>query len=97
MANVRYWFGSWVSANESDALAPGDVHYWIAWPYNYGEAVTITANPLVQQGGNEQILAVENVRLETSPDGGRRIFYSVRNAGSSFVDGYGVGYSFVSS
>ena len=94
MANVRYWFGSWVSANEADALAPGGVHNWIAWPYNYGETITVTASPL--QGGDEQILAVENVQIEADPNG-RRIFYSVRNGGNTFVDGYGVGYSFVSS
>jgi hypothetical protein len=96
MATVRYWFGTWVSASEDDALEPGDVHNWIAWPYNYGETVTVTANPLVS-GSGEQILAVENVQIESSSDGGRRIFYTVRNVGSTSVDGYGVGYSFVSS
>lgn len=94
MANVSYWFGSWTSGGEADDLAPGDVHNWIAWPYDYGDAITVTATPL--QGGDEQILTVENVRIQADA-GGRRIFYSVRNAGNTFVPGYGVGYSYVSN
>ena len=93
MANVSYWFGYWVSASAVDALAPGDSHDWIAWPYNYGDAISISASPL--QGGEEQILDVENVRLQADT-GGRRIFFTVRNAGRSLVDGYGIGYSYVS-
>lgn len=94
MANVSYWFGSWESASDADALPPGGVHNWIAWPYSYGDAITVTATPL--EGGDEQILAVENVRIQAD-SGGRRIFFTVRNAGSSFIEGYGMGFSYVSS
>jgi hypothetical protein len=93
MANVDYWFASWVS-NEGDELPPGGTHSWIAWPYTYGQTITVTATPL--QGGEEQILAVENVQLQADP-GGRRIFFNVRNVGNSFIAGYGMGFSYVSN
>jgi hypothetical protein len=51
-------------------------------------------HPLIGQA--EQLLAVENVQMETDPSG-RRMFYTIRNVGSNAVDAYGVGYSFVSS
>lgn len=93
MANVNYWFGYWLAANVSDALAPGEVHDWIAWPYSYGEAVGISAS--ATEPGEEHILAVENVRLQDDVNG-RRMFFAVRNVGRSLVDGYGVGYSHIS-
>jgi hypothetical protein len=93
MASVRYWFGYWMSASPAEALAPGDSQDWIAWPYNSGDAITISASPL--HPGESQILAVENVRLQ-GDIGGRRIFFTVRNAGQSLVDGYGMGFSYVS-
>jgi hypothetical protein len=93
MASLSYWFGYWVSASEADALAPGDSQDWIAWPYNSGDAISISASPL--HLGEEQILAVENVRLQ-GDIGGRRLFFTVRNAGRSLVDAYGIGYSYVS-
>jgi hypothetical protein len=92
MANVRYWFGSWVSAEGND-LQPGDAHSWIAWPINYGEALSITASPV--QGGVEYVLAVQDVAIQSDPNG-RRIFFTVRNVGQNAVPGYGIGYSFVS-
>jgi len=88
MASLSYWFGYWVSASEADALAPGDSQDWIAWPYNSGDALSISASPL--HLGEEQILAVENVRLQ-GDIGGRRLFFTVRNAGRSLVDAYGIG------
>jgi hypothetical protein len=93
MANVVYWSGSWTSSGDDDDLYPGESHYWIAWGYNYGDAITITAHPV--QGNDEHILAVENVRIQADA-GGRRIFYSVRNAGAAQVPGYAVGYAQVS-
>jgi hypothetical protein len=93
MASVSYWFGYWVSASPAEALAPGDSQDWIAWPYNSGDAISISASPL--HPGESQILAVENVRLQ-GDIGGRRIFFTVRNAGQSLVDGYGIGYSSIS-
>jgi hypothetical protein len=93
MANVNYWFGYWLAASEVDALAPGEVHNWIAWPYSYGESVGISASPL--EGGEEHALAVENMRLQADVNG-RRMLFSVRNVGRSQVDAYGIGYSHIS-
>jgi hypothetical protein len=94
MATVYHAFGSWVSASEDDVLAPGDVHNWVQWGWglDYGTANAITAHPLM--GGEEHILAVENVRQQTDPNG-RRQFFTVRNVGQTDVDAYGIGYSFV--
>ena len=92
MANVNYWFGYWLAASEADALAPGEVHSWIAWPYSYGDSIGISASPL--EGGEEHLLAVENVSLQADASG-RRMFFSVRNTGRSQVDAYGIGYSHI--
>ena len=94
MANVSYWFGFWQSAGPDSDLLPGEVHNWIAWPINYGDALSVTATPV--QGGLEHILAVENVRMQ-SDQTGRRIFYTVRNVGQTAVPGYGVGYGYISA
>jgi hypothetical protein len=93
MANVNYWFGYWLSASEADALAPSGAHYWIAWPYGYGDSIGISASPL--EGGEEHVLVVENVQLQADATG-RRMFFSVRNVGRSQVDAYGIGYSYIS-
>jgi hypothetical protein len=45
MASVSYWFGYWMSASPAEALAPGDSQDWIAWPYNHGDAISISASP----------------------------------------------------
>jgi hypothetical protein len=93
MANVNYWFGYWVSATDTDALAPGDAHSWVAWPYSYGEAVGISAS--ATEPGEEHILAVENLSLQDDLNG-RRMLFTVRNVGRSRVNGYGIGYSHIS-
>ncbi|MDQ6898424.1 MAG: hypothetical protein M3072_02780 [Candidatus Dormibacteraeota bacterium] len=95
MATVQYAFGSWVSSGPGDDLQPGNAHDWSQWGggLGYGTANSVSAHPV--QGGEEHILAVENVRLQTD-GGGRRTFYTVRNVGQTAVSGYGVGYSFIS-
>jgi hypothetical protein len=93
MANVNYWFGYWLAASESDALAPGETHSWIAWPYSYGEAIGISAS--ATEPGEEHILAVENVSLQDDVNG-RRMLFNVKNIGRSQVDAYGIGYSHIS-
>lgn len=95
MANVVYWSGSWTSQGPADDLAPGQAHYWLAWGYNYGDAITITAHSVA--GAPEmRFLAVEDVRTEADPSG-RRIYYTVRNTGASFIPGYAMGFAQVSS
>jgi hypothetical protein len=94
MATVHYAFGYWVSTG--DDLAPNDVHSWVQWGWglDYGTANCITAHPLV--GGDGGSLAVESVRQQTDANG-RRQFFTVRNVGQTTIDGYGIGYSFVTT
>jgi len=92
LANVNYWFGYWLAANEANTLAPGEVHNWIAWLCSHGDSVGISASPL--EGGEEHALAIENMSLKADVDG-RRMLFSVRNVGRTQVDAYGIGYSHI--
>jgi hypothetical protein len=94
MANVWYWFGSWVSADEG-GMAPGEQHHWIAWPVNWGDAVSITATPIA--GIEEHVLAVSDIRMEADAVGNRRIFFTVTNVGQTYVDAYANGYGYISA
>jgi len=105
MATVNYWSSSWAAsgADVEDELKPNDVHSYIMWGFGDGDAITITAHP-GHAGGSplrpplpvEQFLAVENVRTEWNPNG-RRVFFDVRNASTSYsVFGYVIGFAFVS-
>ena len=71
MATVYHAFGSWVAATDADSLPPGDAHSWVQWGWglDYGTANTITAHPLM--GGDEQTLAVENVRQDADSKASR--------------------------
>ncbi len=93
MAHVNHWTGFWQSAGPNNDLLPGNTHQWIAWPINYGDALSVTASPV--QGGLQHVLAVENVQIQSDATG-RRIFYTVRNAGQTPVPGYAVGYGYIS-
>ncbi len=63
------------------------------WGLRAGDAISLTAHPVA--GGEEHILAIENVQIEA--DGtGRRLFYTGRGVGSSFIPGYAVGFAGVS-
>ena len=95
MATTSYWYGYWVSADEL-GLLPGYEHHWSMWGFTGDEAITVTPVPLNSDRG-EQILQVKDVRSEADPAGGRRLLFSVRNAGAVEVLGYGLAYSFVSA
>jgi hypothetical protein len=96
MANLYYWSTSWVSAEGND-MAPGDSHWWWANPFNFGDAITLTAHPVTGNPNDpHRILTVENIRIDGTPDGGRTLLFVVRNAGSTFIPGYIVGSSVVS-
>ncbi len=95
MANVSYMSGSWVSAGPAHDLAPGRSHSWISWGFGYGDALSVSAHPVVGAPVGERILAVENVRVEGDPSG-RRLYYTVRNAGPTSVPGYALAVAWVS-
>jgi hypothetical protein len=94
MANVSYWAGSWASGGDGDDLGPGESHNWIMWGFDYGDAVSLSAHPVVG-APVERYLAVENTRIEADPNG-RRLYFTVRNVGQNSVPGYTIGYSWVS-
>jgi len=94
MANVSFIFGSWVSA-DGVGLVPGSTHSWILWGFAYGDTVAVSAHP-VAPAGVEHILEVENVRFQA--DGSEhRMFFDVRNVGTSSVIGYGLGGTWISA
>ena len=95
MPTTNYWFGSWVSADEV-GLQPGQEHHWVMWGFGYGAAITVSAHPVNSDAG-EQVLQVRDVRIESDPSGGRRLFFTVRNTGPVRAIGYGLGYSWVTS
>jgi hypothetical protein len=95
VANVSYWQTSWVDAGET-GLLPGQEHYWVMWGFGYGDVIEVTAGPLNSDAG-DQILMIKDVQTEADPNGGRRLFFSVRNTGPVRALGYGLNFSFVSA
>jgi hypothetical protein len=93
MANVNYFFTSWVGS-EGDDFYPGDTHYWVMWGFDYGNIVYASAHPVVGPPG-ERVLAVEDIRIEGDPSG-RRLYCTVRNVGAYSMPAYGIGFSWVS-
>jgi hypothetical protein len=95
MANVSYWQASWVSM-EGYPMSPGDVHYWEASPLGYLEAWSVTAVPIAGGEDPTAILGVEDVRVIADASGSRGFLFSVKNVGTSYIDGYGMNFSIVS-
>jgi len=92
MANVDYWAGSWVG----DDLLPNETHDWIMWGFQYGDAVSLTAQAVTgNPNAGERILRIENQRFEGDPSG-RRLYYTVRNVSNEPIPGYIVGFAMIS-
>jgi hypothetical protein len=65
--------------------------------FKYGDAMSVTAHPVVgNPAALHRVLAVDNVRIDGDP-GGRTLRFTVRNAGSFSIPGYGVGIGWISS
>jgi hypothetical protein len=81
---------TWLQSSWIGDMAPGDVHGWVAYgDLQFGDVISIMAHPVVgDPNAPERVLQVENVQAEGTPDGARRIIYSVRNAGPSSIPGY---------
>jgi hypothetical protein len=97
MASTSYGTASWQPTGGNDDMAPGDSHRWF-WPLNLGDVFSVSAHPIV--GAPEsRFLVVENIVFEGGPlEGGqigRRVNFSVRNAGTTFIPGYILGVSFI--
>jgi len=95
MANVSYWYASWVDAGET-GLPPGQEHYWVMTGFGSGDAIAVTAVPLNSDAG-DQVLMVKDSQTEADPSGGRRFFFTIRNTGPIRAIGYGMNFSFVSA
>ncbi len=95
MANVSYWYASWVDAGET-GLLPGYEHYWVMTGFGSGDAIAVTAVPLNSDAG-DQVLMVKDAQTEADSSGGRRFFFTIRNTGPIRAIGYGMNFSFVSA
>ncbi|MCW5977550.1 MAG: hypothetical protein KIT09_05715 [Bryobacteraceae bacterium] len=95
MAKVSHFFSGWASSGPGNDMAPGQAHGWIMWGFGYGDAVSVSVHPVVG-APVERFLQVENVRIQGDP-AGRRLFFTVRNVGNSFVPGYGMGFGWISA
>lgn len=92
MANVFHAFASWVGVG-SDQLNPGQAHSWWMVGFNYGDAISVTAHPVIGPPVNRQ-LAVQDVRVQGTSTG-RTLLFTVRNVGPDPVPGYGVGFGLI--
>ncbi|MDQ1279418.1 MAG: hypothetical protein QG670_680 [Thermoproteota archaeon] len=77
------------SGTSVNFLSPGAEENWVLWGFSWGDVVEISAHPFSWSGGQNRKLIVTNVESEAAPDGSRRIFFTVRNTGSSELN-YGV-------
>jgi hypothetical protein len=100
MAHVQYAdFG--VSLPDGFAMAPGDTHYWITYPYNWGDVVNLMAHAVSGSPADPQPqdadsqLIVENVHTSVDANGQRTIVFNVRNVGSTDINGYNIGTSII--
>jgi hypothetical protein len=92
VANVVYTSVSETFADAAE-LAPGDVRLWWANGFfNYGDAISVTAHSVILNPGDPPgDIAVQDVRIDASSDGGHTLLFTVKNVGSSFIPGYRVG------
>lgn len=95
MANVSYWRATWVDAGET-GLLPGQEHHWVMSGFGFGDALSVTAAPFNSDAG-DQILMVNDIQSEADGSGGRRLFFTIRNAGSTRAIAYGMNFSFISA
>jgi hypothetical protein len=93
MANIVVGKGYWVSVGNATWMEPGDSHYW-RWPLgNLNEAITVSAFPL--SAYNTGVIIVENLNISDGYEG-RFAYYTVRNAGNTPIQQYGMTGSFIS-
>jgi hypothetical protein len=92
MANVSQYFASWVGAG-SERLNPGQAHFWWMVGFNYGDAISVTAHPVIGPPST-RTLKIEDVRIEGVPTG-RTLLFTVRNVGPDPIIAYGIGFGFI--
>ncbi len=90
LANVIYG----PHATSVNDLQPGLEENWVLWGFNWSSVIEISAHPFANIGGQDRKLAVMNIESEAAPDGSRRIFFTVKNTGTSSIN-YGVRTSWI--
>ena len=96
MATVQRSFFSWTGPGGS-YFPPGGVHNWWMTGFKYGDAMSVTAHPVIgDPAALYRILQIDNVRIEGRPTG-LTLLFQVRNIGSYAIPGYGVGVGWISS
>jgi hypothetical protein len=80
----------WTAADDADALGSGELHTWLASPWDDGDTVGITAHPFASlNNGEDPLLAVEDVQLKTDGDEDHcALLFTVRNVGHHEINGY---------
>ena len=77
-------------------MSPGEVHHWWAVPVGYLEDWSVTAVPVAGGEDPPQILSVGDVQVTADASGGHTFLFSVKNVGTSYIDGYGVNFGIIS-
>ena len=94
MATVNRAFFSWSGPG---SLPPGGTHGWWMVGFKYGDAMSVTAHPVVgDPNALHRVLTVENIRIDGTP-GGLTLLFTVRNVGGFSIPGYGIGISYISA
>jgi hypothetical protein len=74
--------GYWASAY---GMPPNAEHQWVMWGFQVGDVVDVMAHPF-WVAGIERRVQVTDVSSEVDGNGGRRIFFTVRNVGSTWLN-----------
>ena len=78
-------------------MAPGQAHGWWMTGFKYGDAMSITAHPVIgDPSALHRVLAVDSVRVDGDP-GGFTLRFTVRNVGNFSIPAYGPGIGWISS
>jgi hypothetical protein len=95
MATVTYTDFSWTST-EGNEMAPGHTHYWLSYPYNYGDVINLMARSVSgDPGAPVRELIVENVYMAVDIERATHVVFNVRNNGPYSIPGYLVGWSII--
>lgn len=97
MATVHRAFFSWFGYGGT-YFAPGAAHGWWMTGFKYGDALSVTAHAVTGNPTHpHRVLMVDNVRTDSTPDGGHTLQFRVNNVGFYPMPAYGVGIGWISA
>lgn len=71
-------------------MLPGDTHDWIIFGFDAGAVFSLAAHPVVGDPyAGERILEVTGMSVEGDTSG-RRLYFSINNAGGASIPGYAI-------